>query len=256
MSLAALFDLSGRTALVTGCRRGIGRAMAVALAEAGADVVGVSAGLEADGGDVGADVARAGRRFTAHRCDLGDRAALDALVNRLDAGPPIDILVNNAGIIRRAPAAEHADDDWDAVLDVNLTAPFRLARALGSRMIARGSGGKIVFTASVLSFQGGILVPGYAAAKGAIAQLTKALANEWAAHGVNVNAIAPGYVATDNTAALQADAERTAALLARVPAGRWGTPRDLAGVTVFLCATASDFVHGAVIPVDGGWLAR
>ncbi|WP_029030258.1 SDR family NAD(P)-dependent oxidoreductase [Salinarimonas rosea] len=256
MTISTLFDLGGKTALVTGCRRGIGRAMALALAEAGADIVGVSSGLEPDGGAVGADVAATGRRFTAERCDLGDRAALDALVERLDVGPPIDILVNNAGIICRAPAAEHADADWDAVLDVNLTAPFRLARALGSRMIARGQGGKIVFTASVLSFQGGILVPGYAASKGAIAQLTKALANEWAGHGVNVNAIAPGYIATDNTAALQADAARTAALLARVPAGRWGVPRDLAGVTVFLCSQAADFVHGAVIPVDGGWLAR
>ncbi|XWN28929.1 MAG: SDR family oxidoreductase [Devosia sp.] len=255
MAVHALFDLTGKTALVTGAKRGLGRAMAVALAEAGADIIGVSATLEAEGSAVAKDVEALGKRFTAHQCDLSDRKALDALTAALDKGPPIHILVNNAGTIRRAPAAEHDLADWDHVLAVNLTAPFLLAQHLGRQMVARG-GGKIIFTASVLSYQGGILVPGYAASKGGIIQVTRALANEWAASGVNVNAIAPGYIRTDNTAALQADEDRTAALLSRVPAGRWGEAEDLAGATVFLASRASDFVHGAIIPVDGGWLAR
>lgn len=249
-------DLSGRTALVTGCRRGIGLAVARRLAEAGADVVGVSASLEPDGGAVGAEVRALGRRFAAHRCDLGDRAALRALVDRLDAdGEAVDVLINNAGTIRRAPAAEHADEDWDAVIDVNLTAPFLLTRELGRRMLSRGWG-RVVFVASVLSFQGGLNVPGYAASKGGMAQLARAFANEWAARGVAVNAVAPGYVETDNTAALRADPARAAELLARVPAGRWATPEDVAGPVLFLCSDEAAFVHGAVLPVDGGWLGR
>ncbi len=251
-----LFKLTGKTALVTGCKRGIGRAIAVALAEAGADVIGVSATLDPDGGDVGRAVVAAGRSFRGYACDFGDRAALYAFIKQVQAEvPAIDILVNNAGTIRRRPAAEHPDEDWDAVVEINLNAQFILTRELGKRMLARGSG-KVVFTASLLSFQGGLTVPGYAASKGGIAQLTKALANEWAGQGVNVNAIAPGYITTDNTAALQADADRSASILTRIPAGRWGTPADLAGAAVFLCSPAAAYVHGTILPVDGGWLGR
>jgi 2-deoxy-D-gluconate 3-dehydrogenase len=228
------FDLSGKRALVTGARRGIGLGAARALAGAGAEVIGVSA---SDGDFV---------------CDFGDRAAVNALIEQL---PELDILILNAGTIERRAAADHGDDLWDRVLEVNLTAPFVLARELGRKMVERGSG-KIVFTASLLSFQGGISVPGYAASKGGIAQLTKALANEWAPHGVNVNAIAPGYIATDNTQALRDDTDRAQAILARIPAGRWGTPDDLAGAFVFLASSASDYVHGTILAVDGGWLAR
>ncbi|WP_425419441.1 SDR family oxidoreductase [Oricola indica] len=250
------FDLSGKTALVTGCRRGIGRAIANALAEAGADIVGVSAGLETLGSDVERDVLAAGRRFDAYRCDFSDRAALHSFLEQLDEdGHSIDILVNNAGTIRRAPAAEHSDEDWDHVIEVDLSAPFVLTREIGRRMIQRGSG-KIVFVASVLSFQGGINVPSYASAKAGVAQLTRSLANEWASMGINVNAVAPGYIATDNTAALQADDKRSAELMARVPAKRWGEPADIAGPVVFLASEAASFVHGSILPVDGGWLAR
>jgi 2-deoxy-D-gluconate 3-dehydrogenase len=248
-------DLSGKTALVTGCRRGIGRAIAAALARSGADILGVSASVSEDD-DVAREVRAQGRRFTALPCDLSDRAALATLCDALARDhPAVDILVNNAGTIRRAPAAEHADADWDAAIATNLTAPFVLTREIGRGMVARGAG-KIVFVGSVLSFQGGILVPGYAASKAGVAQLARSFANEWAAHGVNVNAVAPGYVATDNTAALQADAERSRALLARVPAGRWGRPEDIAGPVLFLVSEAAGFVHGAVLAVDGGWLAR
>lgn len=249
------FDLSGKTALVTGARRGIGRAAAVALAQAGADVAGVSKSLSADD-DVGAEIAALGRRFHPYACDFSDRSAAHALAAQVAAEhASIDILVLNAGTIERKPAAEHGDDLWDLVLEVNLSAPFVLARELGRRMVERGSG-KIVFVASLLSFQGGITVPGYAASKGGIAQLTKALANEWAARGVNVNAIAPGYIATDNTSALRKDEVRSRQILERIPAGRWGTPEDLAGAFVFLASSASDYVNGVVLPVDGGWLGR
>ncbi|MDF0601658.1 SDR family oxidoreductase [Psychromarinibacter sp. C21-152] len=248
------FDLTDRTALVTGASRGIGAAICTALARSGADVIGVSSSLPDDGGDVGAAVRDAGRRFDAISCDLGDRAAIHAMLEEL-ADRRIDILVNNAGIIRRGPVAEHSDADWDAVMAVNLDAPFLLTREIGRGMLARGDG-KVIFVASVLSFQGGITVPGYAAAKGGIAQLTKAFANEWAAQGVNVNAIAPGYVATDNTAALQSDPEREAQLMARVPAGRWGRPEEIADPVVFLASDAARFVHGTVLSVDGGWLGR
>lgn len=253
---SSIIDLSGKTALVTGCNRGIGRAIATSLAQAGADIVGVSASLETKGSAVEKDVQAVGRQFFSYKCDFSDRAALTQFINQLDAdGHAIDILVNNAGAIRRAPAAEHGDSDWDHVIEVDLSAPFVLTREIGKRMLAR-AGGKIIFVASVLSFQGGINVPGYAAAKGGVAQLTRAFANEWAAHGINVNAVAPGYVATDNTAALQADDARSAALLARVPANRWGTPEDIAKPVVFLASDAAAFVHGAILPVDGGWLAR
>ncbi len=250
------FDLTGRLAVVTGARRGIGRAMARALAEAGADVIGVSASLEPAGSDVEKDVTGAGRAFEAIRADFADPAAVAALAGDLAGRTrPVDILVNNAGTIRRAPAAEHSDADWDLVLQVNLTAQFTLARAIGAAMVERGRG-KIIFTASLLSFQGGITVPGYTAAKHGVAGLTKALANEWAPHGVNVNAIAPGYIATDNTQALRDDPTRNTAILQRIPAGRWGTADDLAGATVFLASDAAAYVHGIMLPVDGGWLGR
>ncbi|MFI7426802.1 SDR family oxidoreductase [Micromonospora sp. NPDC049836] len=250
------FDLSGRLAVVTGARRGIGLAVADALAAAGADIVAVSAHLEATGSEVEKRVRGHGRAFTGHRVDFTDRAAVTDLADRLQHGDrPVDILVNNAGTIRRAPAAQHDDAIWDEVLAVNLSAQFVLTRQVGNSMLARGRG-KIVFTASLLSFQGGINVPGYTAAKSGLIGLTRALANEWAGHGVNVNAIVPGYIATDNTEALRADQDRNAAIVARIPAGRWGRPDDLAGTAVFLASAASDYVHGAAIPVDGGWLGR
>ncbi|MGY4739115.1 SDR family oxidoreductase [Streptomyces sp. ATMOS53] len=251
-----VFDLTGRLAVVTGARRGIGRAVARALAEAGADVIGVSAALEASGSDVEKDVVAAGRAFEAIRTDFADADAVRALGEDLGGRErPVDILVNNAGTIRRAPAAEHPDADWELVLQVNLNAQFALTRAVGAAMVARGQG-KIIFTASLLSFQGGINVPGYTAAKHGVTGLTKALANEWAAHGVNVNAIAPGYIATDNTRALQDDPVRSRAILERIPAGRWGGADDLAGAAVFLASDAAAYVHGTVLPIDGGWLGR
>ncbi len=240
---------------MTGCRRGIGRAFAQGLAEAGADIVGVSATLAADSA-VERDVTALGRGFTGYSCDFADREALDELVERVGAEiPQIDILVNNAGTILRAPAEDHPDDYWDRVIEINLSAQFVLARELGRGMLSRGSG-KVIFTASLLSFQGGITVPGYAASKGGITQLTMALANEWAGRGVNVNAIAPGYIATDNNKALRDDPERYGAILDRIPAGRWGQPDDLKGAVVFLASAASDYLHGSVVLVDGGWMGR
>ena len=250
-----MFRLDGKVALVTGCRRGIGKAAAEALAEAGADIVGVSKSLE-PGSQVEQTVRALGKSFRGYACDFADRSAVYGLVARVkEEVGPVDILINNAGTIRRAPAADHPDEYWDEVVDVNLTSQFILAREFGREMIRRGAG-KIVFIASVLSYQGGINVPGYAAAKGGVAQLTKALANEWAKYGVNVNAIAPGYIETDNTEALRADAERRTAITARIPAGRWGTPDDLKGAVVFLASGASDYAHGTLLNVDGGWLAR
>ncbi|NNN30783.1 SDR family oxidoreductase [Streptomyces sp. S3(2020)] len=252
----SLFDLTGKLAVVTGARRGIGRAMARALAEAGADIIGVSAQLEESGSDVEKDVTAAGRSFEAVRCDFADSGAVRALSADLAGRErPVDILVNNAGTIRRTPAAHHRDADWDLVLQVNLSAQFTLTRAIGAGMMTRGHG-KIIFTASLLSFQGGITVPGYTASKHGITGLTKALSNEWAAHGVNVNAIAPGYIATDNTQALQDDPVRSASILDRIPAARWGRADDLAGATVFLASDAAAYIHGTVLPVDGGWLGR
>jgi 2-deoxy-D-gluconate 3-dehydrogenase len=248
-------SFEGSTVLVTGCRRGIGAAAAIAFADAGADVIGVSATLEADGGEVGCEVEKRGVTFCGHACDFADRAALYRLLDELRRGPPIDVLVNNAGTIRRSPVVEHGDDDWDTVLEVNLTAQFVLTREIGGRMLERGRG-KIVFIASLLSFQGGISVPGYAASKGGVAQLTKAFANEWAARGVNVNAVAPGYIATDNTQVLQDDPVRSRQILDRIPAGRWGNAADIAGAVLFLSSPAADYVHGIVLPVDGGWLSR
>ena len=256
MSVIDSFRIDGRTALVTGCRRGIGRGFAQALAEAGADIVGVSASLESAGSDIEKEVLAQGRSFRGYACDFSDRQALYDFIGRVDEEVEgIDILVSNAGTIRREPASQHTDEDWDLVLEVNLSSHFVLAREFGRRMIERGYG-KIVFTASLLSFQGGITVPGYAASKGGINTLAMGLANEWAGKGVNVNAIAPGYIATDNTEALQNDPQRAEQLMARVPAGRWGTPDDLKGAVVYLSSPASDFVNGVNLVVDGGWMGR
>lgn len=250
------FSLVGKTALVSGCKRGIGLGMAEALAEAGADIVGVSATLEHAGSAAEQAVAAHGRRFFAYTCDFSDRRQVYAFIRQVQAdGHSPDILVNNAGTILRKPAAEHPDEFWDQIIEINLNSQFVLSREFGKEMLARGWG-KIIFTASLLAFQGGINVPSYAASKGGIAQLAKALANEWAGRGVNVNAIAPGYIVTDNTAALRADPSRSRQLLERIPAGRWGTPADLQGAVLFLASHASDYVNGIVLPVDGGWLAR
>jgi 2-deoxy-D-gluconate 3-dehydrogenase len=249
------FRLDGRAALVTGANRGLGQGLAVALAEAGADVVLLSRG---DPAETTTRIEALGRRAIHVPVDLatagsaGIAAAVSAAIGALGR---LDILVNNAGIIRRAAAADVTDEDWHDVLTVNLDAVFHLCRAAGREMLA-GGGGRIINVASMLSFQGGVRVPAYTASKHALVGLTRALANEWAGSGINVNAIAPGYMATDNTAALRDDPARAAAILERIPAGRWGTPDDLMGVMVFLASDAARYVHGAVIPVDGGWLAR
>jgi len=250
------FDLTGRLAVVTGAKRGIGFAIAEALAAAGADIVGVSATLDPVGSAIGDRVRALGRDFDGHRVDFADRAQVVELASRL-AGQerPVDILVNNAGTIRRAPAAEHPLEWFDEVLEVDLTSGFVLSQALGGRMLREGHG-RIVFTASLLSFQGGINVPGYAAAKSGVAGLVRALSNEWAGRGVTVNGIAPGYIATDNTQALQDDPDRSRSILERIPAGRWGTPEDIGGAAVFLASDAAQYVSGAILPVDGGWLGR
>jgi 2-dehydro-3-deoxy-D-gluconate 5-dehydrogenase len=248
------FDLTGKLAVVTGAKRGIGFAMAEALAAAGADIIAVSASIEASGSAIEHAVLAHERSFEAIATDFADRDAIVALADSL-ASRPVDILVNNAGTIRRAPAAEHPLDWWDEVLQVDLTSQFVLSKAVGASMLERGAG-KIIFTASLLSFQGGITVPGYAAAKSGISGLVRALSNEWSGRGVTVNAIAPGYIATDNTQALQDDPDRSRSILERIPAGRWGRPSDLAGATVFLASPASDYVSGIMLPVDGGWLGR
>lgn len=256
MAISHLFDLTGKIALVTGCKRGIGKAIAEALADAGADIIGVSASLETSGSAVSASVERLGRKFYAYQADFGDRKALYAFIGQVRADHPrIDILFNNAGTILRKPAAEHPDDYWDTVIEINQNSQFILTREIGRDMVANG-GGKVVFTASLLTFQGGINVPGYAASKGAVGQLTKAFANEWASKGVNVNAIAPGYISTDNTEALRADSNRSRSILERIPAGRWGEPQDFKGPAVFLASNASNYVHGTILTVDGGWMGR
>jgi len=256
MSILDSFDLTGKTALVTGCKRGIGKAMALALADAGADIIGVSASLETSNSQVGNEVEELGRKFSAYQCDFSDRGATNAFTQQvLKDHSTIDILVNNAGTIKRAPAAEHSDEFWDEVIEVNLNSQFVITREIGAHMLKNQSG-KIIFTASLLTFQGGITVPGYAASKGGIGQLTKAFANEWAAHGINVNAIAPGYIRTDNTQALQKDKDRSESILQRIPAGRWGEPQDFAGPVVFLASSASDYMQGTVLTVDGGWMGR
>ncbi len=256
MSILNKFSLEGKTALVTGCKRGIGKAMAVGLAEAGANIIGVSASLELEGSDVEKAVLATGKSFKAYQCDFSDRKALYTFIEEAKKDNPIiDILVNNAGTILRAPAAEHSDELWDKVIEVNQNAQFILTREFGKEMIARGSG-KVIFTASLLTFQGGITVPGYAASKGAIGQLTMAFSNEWAGKGVNVNAIAPGYISTDNTEALRNDPVRAESILSRIPAGRWGEAEDFAGPTVFLASEAAAYMNGSVVLVDGGWMGR
>lgn len=256
MGILDQFRLDGKIALVTGCRRGIGKAFAQALAEAGADIIGVSASLEPTGSEVEKDILSRGRKFKGYSCDFGNRQALYNLIAQIKKDfPKIDILVNNAGTILRKPAHEHPDEYWDKIIEINLNAQFIMAREFGKDMVARGKG-KIIFTASLLSFQGGITVPSYAASKGGIGTLTMALANEWAGKGVNVNAIAPGYIATDVTAALRADPVRNEQILMRIPAGRWGTPEDLKGAVVFLASDASNYVHGTILIVDGGWMGR
>lgn len=252
--MTALFDLTGLRAVVTGANRGIGFGMATALADAGADIIGVSSSIPSSGSEIEAAVKAKGRAFEAMTCDLSDAAAVSELADTLRTAE-VDILVNNAGTILRAPAAEHPMEWFERVVQVNLTSQFALAQAVGGSMLERGRG-KIIFTASLLSFQGGINVPGYAAAKSGLTGVVKALSNEWAAHGVNVNAIAPGYIATDNTQALREDENRSRAILERIPAGRWGSASDLGGAAVFLASAASDYVNGVVLPVDGGWLGR
>ncbi|HEV7309902.1 2-dehydro-3-deoxy-D-gluconate 5-dehydrogenase KduD [Ensifer sp.] len=250
----SLFDLSGRFAIITGANTGIGQAIAIGLAEAGADIVGVGRSSMTD---TRRQVASVGRRFLAITTDLSQtRKSAQVVEEALALGATPDILVNNAGIVRRADALDFSEEDWDAVLDTNLKSAFFLSQAFAKAAIAKGSSAKIINIASLLSFQGGIRVPSYTASKSGLAGLTKLLANEWADRGINVNAIAPGYVETNNTEALRADAERSADILKRIPAGRWARPGDMVGAAVFLAASASDYVHGTILPVDGGWLAR
>ena len=257
MSILKAFDLTGKTALVTGCNRGIGKGIALGLAEAGANIIGVSANIKLQGSETEKEVVAIGRKFKSYRADFSDRKSVYDFLDKMksDDMPHIDILVNNAGTILRAPAAEHSDEYWDKVIEVNLNAQFVLAREIGRAMLERGAG-KIIFTASLLTFQGGITVPGYAASKGAIGSLVKALSNEWAGKGVCVNAIAPGYIATDNTKALQENPERSKAILSRIPIDRWGTPDDFKGPAVFLASDASNYVSGEILLVDGGWMGR
>lgn len=254
MQTLDLFNLSGKTALVTGCDTGLGMGMALALAEAGADIIGAS--IVEDCTDVKTAIEATGRTFTYHRVDISDRTALYAFINKVkDDNKKIDILVNNAGIIMRKPAAEHPDEYWDKVIDINLNAQFILGREFGNHMLQNG-GGKIIFTCSLLSFQGGVNVPGYTASKSAVAGLVRAFGNEWGSKGVCVNGIAPGYIATNNTQALREDADRSKSILERIPLGRWGVPADFKGPVVFLASAASDYVNGTVLFVDGGWMAR
>lgn len=256
MRVHQLFDLTGKIALVTGCNRGIGKAMAEALAEAGADIIGISSSIPTAQSDIEKAVNAYGKNFYPYQVDLGNRENLYKFIRKVKQKHPIiDILVNNAGIILRKPAAEHSDEYWDQVLGVNLDAPFILSREFGRDMITRGQG-KIIFTASLLTFQGGINVPGYTAAKSAIGGLVKALANEWAGKGIQVNAIAPGYINTDNTEALRNDPVRSKSILDRIPAGRWGLPEDFKGPILFLASGASDYVNGTTLIVDGGWMGR
>lgn len=248
------FNLRGKVAIVTGSNRGIGQYYALALAEAGADIIGVS--YEADFSETIKLIKNTGRNIKTYKSDFSDRASLyEFIKNAKSDFNRIDILVNNAGTILRKPISEHPDEYWDKVIEVNLSSQFILTREIGKDMAERGYG-KIVFIASLLSFQGGILVPGYASSKGGIKQLTMAFANEWASKGVTVNAIAPGYIATDNTKALREDPVRSKAILDRIPAGRWGRPEDLMGTVVFLSSDASSYLNGSVVTVDGGWMGR
>jgi len=254
MDASSLFSLHGKTALVTGANTGLGQAMAIALAAAGADIAAVG---RTDPTETAAAVQAAGRRFHWAEASLDSTAPIDGLMQGVEqALGDIDILINNAGTIRRNDALDFSEDDWDAVMGVNLKTAFFLSQAVARRLVAQQRGGKIINIASMLSFQGGIRVASYTASKSGLLGLTRLLANEWAGKGINVNAIAPGYFATNNTTALRADEQRQRDILARIPAGRWGDPADLGGAAVFLASAASDYVHGTVLPVDGGWLAR
>ena len=249
------FSLEGKTAIVTGSNKGIGQAMAIGLAEAGADIIGVSASFPRES-DTQKAVEALGRKFFRYTADFSDRESVYAFIKAVKAEhASVDILVNNAGTIMREPAATHPDDYWDKVISINLNAQFILAREFGKDMLDRGQG-KIIFTCSMLSYQGGINVPGYTASKSGVAGLVKALANEWSQKGVQVNGIAPGYIATDNTRNLMADPVRSKAILERIPAGRWGSPEDLKGAVIFLSSKAADYVTGTILNVDGGWMAR
>ncbi len=248
------FNLQGKVALVTGCNTGLGQAMAVALAQAGCDIVGVN---YADAENTPELVAQTGRKFHSIQADLSQSEAIPQVVDQaVSMAGRIDVLVNNAGIIRRNDAIDFTEKDWDDVMDVNIKSVFFMSQSVAKQFITQGEGGKIINIASMLSFQGGIRVPSYTASKSAVMGVTRLLANEWAVKGINVNAIAPGYMATNNTAALRADEERNQAILERIPANRWGLPTDLAGPVTFLASTASDYVNGYTIAVDGGWLAR
>lgn len=250
------FRVDNKIALVTGCSSGIGMDIAIELAQSGADIIGVANNLPESGSEVAQAVEAAGKKFYPYTADFSDRDSLYAFLNQVKADHPrIDILINNAGHIMRAPAAEHSDEYWDLIININLNAQFIITREIGKRMLEEKSG-KIVFTCSLLSFQGGINVPGYAASKGAVASLLKGFANEWAPHGITVNGVAPGYIATNNTTQLRADADRSAAILARIPANRWGETSDLTGSYVFLSSPASDYINGTIITVDGGWMGR
>ena len=255
MSEKISFNLDGKTAIVTGASRGIGQAIAIGLAQAGADIVAVASSAK-NAADTVDHIKALGRKASALGCDQSSAAAIkDAIKLSYELTGSVDILVNNAGTIQRSPARDYSDEDWNAVIDTNLTGVFQFCRGVGGNMIDQGHG-KIINIASLLSFQGGITVPAYAASKGGVSQLTKALANEWASLGVQVNAIAPGYIATDNTAALRANSERNAAILARIPTGRWGEATDIAGAAIFLASSASNYVNGHILTVDGGWMAR
>ena len=250
-----MFNLSGKTALITGGNKGIGKGMALGLAQAGADIIVAARSVET-GSEIEAEVKKLGRKFKHYKMDAADRNNVYHFIKQvLDENERIDILINNAGTIMRKPAAEHPDAYWDNVLSINLDTPFILAREFGKHMIEKGAG-KIIFTCSLLSFQGGVNVPGYAASKGALASLVKALANEWASKGIAVNGIAPGYIATANTESLRKDELRNKAILDRIPAQRWGDPDDLKGAAVFLSSSASDYIHGSILTVDGGWMGR
>jgi len=250
------FKINGKTALVTGCSRGIGKAIAIGLAQAGCSIIGVSKTLPLGESEIKSAVENAGQSFFPYQCDFSDRDDVHRFLEKVKTEhPSIDILINNAGTIKRSPVAEHSDAFWDEVLATNLSSQFIVAREIGKRMVEQQSG-KIIFIASLLSFQGGILVPGYAASKGGVNSLIKAFANEWAAHGVNVNGIAPGYISTDNTEALRNDPERSKSILGRIPAGRWGEPEDFVGPVIFLASPASDYVNGTILTVDGGWMGR
>ncbi len=249
------FRVDNKIALVTGCSSGIGMAIAMELAESGADIIGVSSSLKGDS-DIAKAVEATGKKFYAYQADFSNRDSLYSFLNKVkEDHPRIDILINNAGHIMREPAATHSDEYWDLIININLDAQFIITREIGKRMLEQKFG-KIVFTCSLLSFQGGINVPGYAASKGAVASLLKAFANEWAQHGITVNGVAPGYIATHNTTALRADADRSNAILARIPAARWGETSDLTGAYVFLSSPASDYINGTIITVDGGWMGR